>query len=78
VQLDDVKYPIFIKEKYSNKEMLDYLSKIKNSITFNEKTFVNIVDDIIDKEKIKNLELENKKEYEVPKNNPLLNFKKGK
>ena len=78
VQLDDVKYPIFIKEKYSNKEMLDYLSKIKNSISFNEKTFVNIVDDIIDKEKIKNLELENKKEYEVPKNNPLLNFKKGK
>ena len=78
VQLDDVKYPIFIKEKYTNKEMLDYLSKIKNSITFNEKNFVNIVDDIIDKEKMKNLELENKKEYEVPKNNPLLNFKKGK
>jgi hypothetical protein len=77
-QLDDVKYPIFIKEKYSNKEMLDYLSKIKSNITFNEKNFVNIVDDIIDKEKMKNLELENKKEYEVPKNNPLLNFKKGK
>ena len=78
VQLDDVKYPIFIKEKYSNKEMLDYLSKIKNNITFNEKNFVNFIDDIIDKEKMKNLELENKKEYEVPKNNPLLNFKKGK
>ena len=77
-QLDDVKYPIFIKEKYTNKEMLDYLAKIKNNITFNEKNFVNIVDDIIDKEKKKNLELENKKEYEIPKNNPLLNFKKGK
>ena len=77
-QLDEVKYPIFIKEKYTNKEMLDFLAKIKSNINFNEKNFVNIVDDIIDKEKMKNLELENKKEYEVPKNNPLLNFKKGK
>ena len=76
-QLDEVKYPIFIKEKYTNKDMLDYLAKIKNDITFNEKNFENIIDDIIDK-KMKNLELENKKEYEVPKNNPLLNFKKGK
>ena len=78
VQLDEVKYPIFIKEKYTNKDMLDYLAKIKSNINFNEKNFINIVDDIIDKEKMKNLELENKKEYEVPKNNPLLNFKKGK
>jgi len=78
VQLDEVKYPIFIKEKYSNKDMLDYLAKIKKDITFNEKNFVNIIDDIICKDKMKNLELENKKEYEVPKNNPLLNFKKGK
>jgi hypothetical protein len=78
VQLDEVKYPIFIKEKYTNKDMLDYLAKIKSNINFNEKNFVNIVDDIIDKEKMKNLELENKKEYEVPKNNPLLNFRKGK
>jgi len=78
VQLDEVKYPIFIKEKYSNKDMLDYLAKIKKDITFNEKNFVNIIDDIICKDNMKNLELENKKEYEVPKNNPLLNFKKGK
>ena len=78
IQLDEVKYPIFIKEKYTNKDMLDYLAKIKSNINFNEKNFINIVDDIIDKEKMKNLELENKKEYEVPKNNPLLNFKKGK
>ena len=78
VQLDEVKYPIFIKEKYTNKDMLDYLAKIKKDITFNEKNFVNIIDDIIDKNNMKNLELENKKEYEVPKNNPLLNFKRGK
>ena len=78
VQLDEVKYPIFIKEKYTNKDMLDYLAKIKNDIKFNEKNFSNIIDDIIDKNKMKNLELENKKEYEVPKNNPLLNFKGGK
>jgi len=78
VQLDDVKYPIFIKEKYSNKEILDYLGQIKSQIKFEEKNFTRIIDDIIDKEKMKNLELENKKEYEVPKNNPLLNFKKEK
>ena len=78
VQLDDVKYPIFIKEKYSNKEILDYLGQIKSQIKFEEKNFTRIVDDIIDREKMKNLELENKKEYEVPKNNPLLNFKKEK
>jgi hypothetical protein len=78
VQLDDVKYPIFIKEKYTNKEILDYLAQIKSEIKFDEKNFSRIIDDIIDKEKMKNLELENKKEYEVPKNNPLLNFKKEK
>ena len=78
VQLDDVKYPIFIKEKYSNKEILDYLAQIKSQIKFEEKNFTRIIDDIIDREKMKNLELENKKEYEVPKNNPLLNFKKEK
>ena len=77
-QLDEVKYPIFIKEKYINKDMLDYLSKIKNGISFNEKNFVNIIEDIIAKDKIRNLELKSKKEYKVPKNNPLLNFKKGK
>ena len=77
-QLDDVKYPIFIKEKYTNKDMLDYLAKIKNDIKFNENNFANIIDDIIDKNKMKKLELESKKEYEIPKNNPLLNFKGGK
>ena len=78
VQLDDVKYPIFIKEKYTNKEILDYLAQIKSEIKFDEKNFSRIIDDIIDKEKMKNLELENKKEYEIPKNNPLLYFKKEK
>ena len=78
VQLDDFKYPIFIKEKYTNKEILDYLAQIKSEIKFDEKNFSRIIDDIIDKEKMKNLELENKKEYEIPKNNPLLNFKKEK
>ncbi len=72
VQLDDVKYPIFIKEKYTNKEILDYLAQIKSEIKFDENNFSRIIDDIIDKEKMKNLELENKKEYEIPKNNPLL------
>lgn len=78
IELDEVKYPIFIKEKYTNKDMLDYFAKIKKDISFNENNFVTIIDDIIDKDKMKNLELENKKEYEVPKNNPLLNFKRGK
>jgi hypothetical protein len=77
-QLDDVKYPIFIKEKYSNNEILDYLDSIKNDIKFEEKNFLKIIDDIIDRNKMKSLELENKKEYEIPKNNPLLNFTKGK
>ena len=76
MQLDGVKYPIIIKEKYSDKEILDYLAMIKKDIKFDEKNFTRIIDDIIDKDKIKNLELENKKEYEIPKNNPLLNFKK--
>ena len=49
---------------------------IKKDIKFDEKNFTRIIDDIIDKDKIKILELENKKEYEIPKNNPLLNFKK--
>lgn len=78
IQLNDVKYPIIIKEKYSNKEMLEYLSKIKNEIKFDEKNFIMIIDDIIDRNKMKNLEIEDKKEVEIPKNNPLLNFKKGK
>ena len=78
IQLNDVKYPILIKEKYSNKEILEYLSMIKNEIKFDEKNFLTIVDDIIDRNKMKNIELEDKKEYEIPKNNPLLNFKKGK
>ena len=78
IQLNDVKYPILIKEKYSNKEILEYLSMIKNEIKFDEKNFLTIVDDIIDRNKMKNIELEDKKEYESPKNNPLLNFKKGK
>ena len=78
IELDDVKYPIFIKQKYTNKEMLDFYAQMKNDIHFDEKNFVNVIDDIIDKKNMKNLELENKKEYEVPKNNPLLNFKRGK
>lgn len=41
--------------------MLDYLAKIKKDIKFNEKNFVNIIDDIICKDNMKNLELENKK-----------------
>ena len=77
-QLDEVKYPVFIKEKYSNKEILDYLAQIKEGIKFEEKNFSRIVDDIIDRNKMRHLELENKKEYEIPKNNPLLNFKKEK
>ena len=75
-QLENVNYPILIKEKYSNKDMLEYLAKIKSQIKFDEKNFGIIIDDIIDNTKIKNLELENKNEYEVPKNNPLLNFGK--
>ena len=64
--MDDVKYPIFIKEKYSNNEILDYFDSIKNDIKFEEKNFLKIVDDIIDRNKMKSLELENKKEYEIP------------
>ena len=75
-QLDNVNYPLFIKEKYSNKDMLEYLAKIKSEIKFDEKNFGKIIEDIIDQTKIKNLELESKTEYEVPKNNPLLNFGK--
>ena len=75
-QLDNVNYPLFIKEKYSNKDMLEYLAKIKSEIKFDEKNFGKIIEDIIDQTKIKSLELESKTEYEVPKNNPLLNFGK--
>ena len=78
VQLDGVRYPVFIKEKYSNKEMLEYLENIKDDLKFEENNFSRIIDDIITKDKMKVLELENKKEYEIPKNNPLLNFKKEK
>ena len=76
IQLNDVKYPIFIKEKYNHREILDYLGKIKNEIKYDDKFFHNFIDDVIDKDKMKVIELENKKEFEVPKNNPLLNFKK--
>ena len=75
-QLDNVNYPLFIKEKYSNKDMLEYLAKIKSEIKFDEKNFGKIIEDIIDQTKIKSLELESKTEYEVPKNSPLLNFGK--
>jgi len=78
VKLNDVKYPIFIKEKYTNNEILDYLDTIKKDIIFNEDNFVNFIEDIIDKDNMKQLEIENKKSIEVPKNNPLLNFKMEK
>ena len=76
IQLNDVKYPIFIKEKYNNREILGYFAKIKNEIKYDDKIFTNFIDDVIDKDKMKVIELESKKEFEVPKNNPLLNFKK--
>ena len=76
IQLNDVKYPIFIKEKYNHREILSYFAKIKNEIKYDDKIFTNFIDDVIDKDKMKVIELESKKEFEVPKNNPLLNFKK--
>jgi hypothetical protein len=68
-----------IKYKYSNKEILDYLGKIENSISFDKNNFVNIVDDIMDS-KMKNLEIKEREKFDkiIPKNNPLLTFKGNK
>ena len=79
IQLDQIKYSLMIKYKYSNKEILDYLEKIENSISFDKNNFVNIVDDIMDS-KMKNLEIKEREKYDkiIPKNNPLLTFKGNK
>ena len=68
-----------IKYKYSNKEILDYLGQIENSISFDKNNFVNIVDDIMDI-KMKNLEINKRENLDkiIPKNNPLLSFKGNK
>ena len=79
IQLDQIKYSLMIKYKYSNKEILDYLEKIENSISFDKNNFVNIVDDIMDS-KMKNLEIKEREKFDkiIPKNNPLLTFKGNK
>ena len=79
IQLDQIKYPLMIKYKYSNKEILDYLGQIENSISFDKNNFVNIIDDIMDI-KMKNLEINKRENLDkiIPKNNPLLSFKGNK
>lgn len=76
IQLDNVKYPLMIKNKYSNKEMVDFYNKIKNSVKYDKANFKNEIEDIMMKEQKTKLAIAERDNLtnEMPKNNPLLNF----
>lgn len=76
IQLDNVKYPLIIKNKYSNKEMVDFYNKIKNSVKYDKANFKNEIEDIMMKEQKTKLAIAERDNLnnEMPKNNPLLNF----
>ena len=76
IQLDNVKYPLIIKNKYSNKEMVDFFNKIKNSVKYDKANFKNEIEDIMMKEQKTKLAIAERDNLnnEMPKNNPLLNF----
>ena len=76
IQLDNVKYPLMIKNKYSNKEMVDFYMKIKNNIKYDKANFKNEIEDIMMKEQKTKLAIVERDNLtnEMPKNNPLLNF----
>ena len=77
IQLDNVKYPLMIKNKYSNKDIVDYYLSIKDSIKFEQGNFKNDIGEIINKDKMKSLAVMERDNLDkvLPKNNPLLNFK---
>ena len=76
IQLDNVKYPLMIKNKYSNKEMVDFYNKIKSSVKYDKANFKNEIEDIMMKEQKVKLAIAERDNLtnEMPKNNPLLNF----
>ena len=76
IQLDNVKYPLMIKNKYSNKEMVDFYYKIKSSVKYDKANFKNEIEDIMMKEQKVKLAIAERDNLtnEMPKNNPLLNF----
>jgi len=79
INLDQIKYSLMIKYKYSNKEIVDYLKKIEEEIIYDKNNFKNIIEDVVDN-KMKKLEIIEREKFEnvIPKNNPLLSFKGGK
>jgi len=79
INLDQIKYSLMIKYKYSNKEIVDYLKKIEEEIIYDKNNFKNIIEDVVDN-KMKKLEIIEREKFDnvIPKNNPLLSFKGGK
>lgn len=73
---DKVKYPLDVKYKYSNREIVDFYMKNKESFGFNENIFKVNIDDIMCKDNKKLIVAEKDNlSAEIPKNNPLLNFR---
>lgn len=76
IQLDNVKYPLIIKNKYSNKEMVDFYMKVKDSIKYDKSNFKHEIEDIMSDKQAKTLIIAERDNLSnvMPKNNPLLNF----
>ena len=76
IQLDNVKYPLIIKNKYSNKEMVDFYMKVKDSIKYDKSNFKHEIEDIMSDKQTKALIIAERDNLSnvMPKNNPLLNF----
>lgn len=76
IQLDNVKYPLIIKNKYSNKEMVDFYMKVKDNIKYDKNNFKHEIEDIMSDKQTKTLIIAERDNLSnvMPKNNPLLNF----
>ena len=78
IPLDNVMYPIIIKYKYSNKEIMECYNKIKDELCSNSNNlFKKEFEDIMLVNTFKQLNVGVNEDLNtiIPKNNPLLNFK---
>jgi hypothetical protein len=86
IPLDNVMYPIIIKYKYSNKEIMECYNKIKDELcssnsNSNNNLFKKEFEDIMLVNTFKQLSVgvnDDLNTIVIPKNNPLLNFKPSK
>ena len=78
IPLDNVMYPIIIKYKYSNKEIMECYNKLKDELcNSNSNMFKKEFEDIMLVNTFKQLSISVNDDLNtiIPKNNPLLNFK---